>query len=137
VGEVEVRPPSKSDSRVATLGNFTVPMQSLLRGDRFEGRMQDGTVTTESLHGRMGSVGRTPTGCHSGLGTGVHALHSCSIYSYSRVLGHGQCLEDMLVPHVLGFLPPPIVESVVSRGCIRGEESGSLYLAHPIVTIEV
>jgi hypothetical protein len=25
--------------------------------------MPDGTVTTESSHGRMGSVGRTPTGC--------------------------------------------------------------------------
>jgi hypothetical protein len=35
------------------------------------------------------------------------------------------------------FYLPPIVESVVSRGCNRGEESGSLYLAHPIVTIEV
>jgi hypothetical protein len=36
--------------------------------------MQDGTVTTESSHGRMGSVGRTPAGCHSGLGSGVHTL---------------------------------------------------------------
>jgi hypothetical protein len=52
--------------------------------------MQDGTVTTESLHGRMGSVGRTPAGCHSGMGTGVHTLQRCSIYSYSRVLGHGR-----------------------------------------------
>jgi hypothetical protein len=26
------------------------------RGDRFEGWMQDGTITTESLHGRVGSV---------------------------------------------------------------------------------
>jgi hypothetical protein len=67
-----VRPPSQSDSRVATRGHFTVPVLSLLRGDRFEDRMQDGTVTAESSHGRMGSVGRTPVGCHSGLGTGVH-----------------------------------------------------------------
>jgi hypothetical protein len=52
--------------------------------------MQDGTVTTESSHGRMGSAGRTPAGCHSGLGTGVHNLQSRSIYSYSRVLDHGQ-----------------------------------------------
>jgi hypothetical protein len=51
--------------------------------------MQDGTVTTESSHGRMGSVGRTPAGCHFRLGTGVHTLQSCSIYSYSRVLGPG------------------------------------------------
>jgi hypothetical protein len=35
------------------------------------------------------------------------------------------------------FLPPPIVESVVSRGCSRGEESGSLYLADLIAIIEV
>jgi hypothetical protein len=58
-------------------------------GGRFEGRMQDGAVTTESSHGRMGLVGRTLTECHSGLGSGVHALPSCSIYSYSRVLRHG------------------------------------------------
>jgi hypothetical protein len=31
---------------------------------------------------------------------------------------------------------PPIVESVVSRGCGRGEESGSLYFADPIAIIE-
>jgi hypothetical protein len=37
----------------------------------------------------------------------------------------------------LGFLPPPVVESVVSRGCSRGEESGSLYLADLIAIIEV
>jgi hypothetical protein len=40
--------------------------------------MQDGTVTTESSPGRMGSVGRTPAGCHSGLGSGVHTLKSRS-----------------------------------------------------------
>jgi hypothetical protein len=44
---VEVRPPSQSDSRVATREHFTVPVSSLLGGS-FEGRMQDGTVTTES-----------------------------------------------------------------------------------------
>jgi hypothetical protein len=86
---VEVRPPSQSDSRVATRGHFVVPVPSLLRGDRFECRMQYGTVTTESSHGRMGLVGRTPAGCHSGLGSGVHALQSRSIYSYSRILGYG------------------------------------------------
>ena len=85
----------------------------------------------------MGSVGRTPAGYHSGLGTGVHALQSCSIYSYSRVLGYGHCLEDMFVPHVLGFLPPPVVESVVSRGYSRLEERGSIYLVDPVVIIEV
>jgi hypothetical protein len=51
--------------------------------------MQDGTVTTESSHSRMGSVGRTPVGCHPGLGSGVHTLQSHLIYSYSRVLGYG------------------------------------------------
>jgi hypothetical protein len=102
-----VRLPSQSDSRGATKEHFAVPMPSLLRGDRFEGRMQDGTVTTESSPGRMGSAGRTPAECHSGMGTGVHTLQSCSIYSYSRVLSHGHCLDDMFVPHVLGFLPSP------------------------------
>jgi hypothetical protein len=43
----------------------------------------------------------------------------------------------MFVPHVLGFLPPPVVESVVSRGCSRLEESGSLYLVDPIAINEV
>jgi hypothetical protein len=71
------------------------------------------------------------------MGTGVHALQSCSIYSYSRVLDHGHCLEDVLDPHVLGFLPPPIGESVVSRGYSRLEERGSIYLVNPVVIIEV
>jgi hypothetical protein len=31
----------------------------------------------------------------------------------------------------------PLSESVVSHGCCRGEESGSLYLADPIAIIEV
>jgi hypothetical protein len=43
----------------------------------------------------------------------------------------------MFIPHVLGFLPPPVVESAASRGCSRGEESFSLYLADPISIIEV
>jgi hypothetical protein len=43
----------------------------------------------------------------------------------------------MFVPQVLGFLPPPVVESVVSRGCSRLEESGSLYLVDPIAIIKV
>jgi hypothetical protein len=43
----------------------------------------------------------------------------------------------MFVPHVLGFLPPPVVESVVSHGCSRLEESVSLYLVDPIAIIEV
>jgi hypothetical protein len=85
----------------------------------------------------MGSVGRTPAGYHSGMGTGVHTLQSRSIYSYSRVLGHGHCLDDMLVPHVLGFLPSPIGECVVSHGCSRLEERGSIYLVDPVVIIEV
>jgi hypothetical protein len=69
--------------------------------------MQDGDVTTESSSCKMDSVGRTPVECHFGMGTGVHTLQSCSIYSYSRVLGHGQSLEDMFVPHILEFLPSP------------------------------
>jgi hypothetical protein len=32
---------------------------------------------------------------------------------------------------------PPVVESVVSRGCGRLEESGSLYLVNPIAIMEV
>jgi hypothetical protein len=43
----------------------------------------------------------------------------------------------MFVPHVSGFLPPPVVERVVSRGCNRGEESCSLYLIDLIAIIEV
>jgi hypothetical protein len=97
----------------------------------FEGRMQDGTITTESSHSRMGSAGRTPAGCHFGLGTGVHTLQSCSIYSHSHVLGHGRA-QWIVCSHVLGFLPPPY-----RVGCSRLEESGSLYLVDPIAIIEV
>jgi hypothetical protein len=72
---VEVRPPFQSDSRVATREHGTVRVPSLLRGGgQFEGRMQDGSVTTESSPGRMGSVCRTPAGYHSKMGTGVHTL---------------------------------------------------------------
>jgi hypothetical protein len=99
--------------------------------------MQDGTVTTKRSPGRMGSVGRTPVECHSGMGTGVHTLQGHSIYSYSRVLGHGQRLEGMFVPHVLGFLPPLIGECVVSRDCSRLEGRGSIYLVDPIAIIEM
>jgi hypothetical protein len=35
------------------------------------------------------------------------------------------------------FYVPPIDESVVSRGCCRGEESDSLYLADPIAIIKM
>jgi hypothetical protein len=52
-----VRPPSQSDSRVATRGISQFWCNSLREGDRFEGRMQDGTVSTESSHGRVGSDG--------------------------------------------------------------------------------
>jgi hypothetical protein len=43
----------------------------------------------------------------------------------------------MFVPHVLGFLPPLVVESVVSRGCSRLEESCSLYFVDSIAIIEM
>jgi hypothetical protein len=89
---VEVRPPSQSDSHVATQGHFTVPVLSLLRGTVLRSECGMGPFT-ESSHSRMGSVGRPPTGFHSELGTGVHALQSYSIYTYSRVLGHGQTLK--------------------------------------------
>jgi hypothetical protein len=35
------------------------------------------------------------------------------------------------------FYLPPIGECVVSRGCSRLEERGSIYLVDPVVTIEV
>jgi hypothetical protein len=57
-GEVGVRPPSLSASSVWPHGGVSqFQCNSLCEGDRFEGRMQDGTVTTESSHDRMGSVG--------------------------------------------------------------------------------
>jgi hypothetical protein len=55
--------------------------------------MQDGTITTESSHDRVGLVGSLPTRHHPELGRCVDALQSCSIYTYSRVLGHGQTLK--------------------------------------------
>jgi hypothetical protein len=44
---------------------------------------------------------------------------------------------DSIVLMFWDFYLPPINESVVSYGCIRGEESGSLYLVDSIAIIEV
>ena len=60
-------------------GMFTVLGWSSA-GDRIETRMQDGTVTPRCSPGRVGSVGRTPSGYYSELGTGVHALQSLDLY---------------------------------------------------------
>jgi hypothetical protein len=98
--------------------------------------MQDGIITTESSHGWIGSVGRAPAGYHSRLGTGVHTLQSCSTIAIaaSSVMDEPSGLSVLMF---WDFYLPPVVESVVSRGCSRGEESGSLYLADPIAIIEV
>jgi hypothetical protein len=72
---VGVKPPSLNASPVwphESISQFRC--KSLRGGDRFECRMQDETVTTESSHGRMGLVGSLPTGLQPELGTGVHAL---------------------------------------------------------------
>jgi hypothetical protein len=75
-GDVGVRPPSLSASPMWPHGSISQFWYNphYVGGDRFEGRMQDGTVTTESSHGRVGLVGSLPTGLHIKLGTGVHAL---------------------------------------------------------------
>jgi hypothetical protein len=78
---VGVRPPSLSASLVWPHGGISqFRCNSFCGGDRFEDRMQDGTVTTESSHGRVGLVGSLPTGLHPELGTGVHALQSLDLY---------------------------------------------------------
>jgi hypothetical protein len=64
---------------VATQEHFTVLVQPFAR-DRFEAQMHGETITTESSHGRMGSVGRTPTECHYELSTCVQALQSLDLY---------------------------------------------------------
>jgi hypothetical protein len=43
----------------------------------------------------------------------------------------------LLVLMFWDFYLPPIDELMVSHGCSRGEESGSLYLTDPIAIIEV
>jgi hypothetical protein len=83
----------------------------------------------------MGSVGHTLTGCRSGLGTSIRTLQSCLIYSYICVLSHGRA-QWIVGSHFWDFYLPPIDESVLSRGCSRGEESGSLYHADPIGIID-
>jgi hypothetical protein len=98
--------------------------------------MQDGTVTTESSHGRVGLINLLPIMLHPELGTGVHALQSFDLYVQSCPRSWTN-LEDMFVPHIFGFLPPPVDESVLSHGYSRGEESCSVYLADPIAIIEV
>ena len=98
--------------------------------------MQGGIVTPRCLSGRVGSVGRSPTECHSELGTGVHTLQSL-IYTYSRVHGHGRP-DVAYVPHVLGFLPPPLVfESGELWLQLGREEDCSLPLADPAIVIEM
>jgi hypothetical protein len=42
--------------------------------------MLDGTVTTESLHDRVGLVGSLLTRRHPELGTGIHTLQSFDLY---------------------------------------------------------
>jgi hypothetical protein len=70
--------------------------------------------------------------------TSPRTTHGPQIYRYSRIHGRGQCLEDMFIPHVLGFLPSPCIdECVVSRGCSQLDERGSIYLVDPIAIIEV
>jgi hypothetical protein len=64
--------------------------------------MQDGTVTTESSHGRMGLVGRTPVGCHPGLGTGVRSI----AIAMSSVMDMS---PDSFVLMFWDFYLPPIV----------------------------
>jgi hypothetical protein len=44
---------------------------------------------------------------------------------------------DSFVLMFWDFYLPPIDECMVSRGCSRLEERGSIYLVDPIVTIEV
>jgi hypothetical protein len=61
-------------------------------GDRFEGQMQDGTVTTENSHGGVGLVGSLSTGSIPSW-VQVYTLCRVLIYTYSRVLGHGQTLK--------------------------------------------
>jgi hypothetical protein len=67
----------------------------------------------------------------------VYTLCRVSIYTYSCVLGHGQTLKTCSFLMFWDFYLPPIVESVVSRGCSRLEGSCSLYLVDPIAIIEV
>jgi hypothetical protein len=76
-----VRPPSLSASPVWPHGSISqFRCNSLRGGDRFEGQMKDGTITTESSHDRVGSVDLLPTGLHPELGIGVHTLQSFDLY---------------------------------------------------------
>jgi hypothetical protein len=84
-----VRPPSQSDSRVATRGHFTVPVH----------------FTVRSI-----------------------AIAASSVMDLS---------PDSFVLMFWDFYLPLIGESVVSRGCSRLEERGSIYLVNPIAIIEV
>jgi hypothetical protein len=45
--------------------------------------------------------------------------------------------SGLLVLMIWDFYLPPLDECMVSRGCSRLEESGSLYLVDPIAIIEV
>jgi hypothetical protein len=111
-----VRPPSQSDSRVAKRGHFTVPVSSLLRGDRFEGRMQDGTVTTESSHGRMGSATVHRPGA---IPDWVQVYTLCRVVRFIAIAASSDMdmSPDSFVLMFWDFYLPPIDECMVSRGC--------------------
>jgi hypothetical protein len=98
--------------------------------------MQDGTVTTESLHGRIGSVSRTPPGAIPGW---VQVYTLCRVIQSIAIAAS----SDMDMSHEGFFLMfwdfyfPPIDECMVSRDCSRLEERGSIYFIDPIAIIEV
>jgi hypothetical protein len=77
---VGVSPSSLEVSPVWPHGSISQFQCSPFARDHFEARMQGGTITTESSHGRMGLVSSLPTGLHPELGIGVHALQSLDLY---------------------------------------------------------
>jgi hypothetical protein len=104
-----VRPPSLSVSFVWPHGGISqFWCNSLCEGDRFEGRMQDGTITTKSSHGRMGSVSRTPTECHSELDTGVHALRVVRSIPIAASSVTDMSLDSFVLMFWDFYLPPVV-----------------------------
>jgi hypothetical protein len=58
------------------------------------------------------------------------------MYSYSCILGHGRA-SALFVLMFWDFYLPPIDECMVSCGCSRLEERGSIYLVDSIAIIQV
>jgi hypothetical protein len=78
-------------------------------------------------------------GCHSAIPGWVHVYTLCRVVRSIAIAASSvmDMSPDRFVLMFWDFYHAPIDECMVSRGCSRLEERGSIYLVDLIVTIEV